>query len=173
MRRPEPRDFERFLKEEDYIVSKTDLKGRITYCNKTFIEISGYSEEELLGAPHSILRHPDMPKIVFKLLWERIQNRQEIFAFVKNLCKDGGFYWVFANVTATVDPDGNIRDYHSVRRKPSREGVKVMESIYKRLLEEERRGGMEASASMLETILESEGTDYDKFVNSLQKPKTA
>ena len=168
MRRPEPTEYERFLKDEDYIVSKTDLKGHIIYCNKIFVEISGYSEKELLGSPHSILRHPDMPKIVFKLLWERIQNKQDIFAFVKNLCKDGGFYWVFANVTATLDSQGTIRDYHSVRRKPNSAAIKIIEPIYSRLLEEEKRGGMEASMLCLQNILESNGTNYDEFVCSLQ-----
>ncbi|WP_457592624.1 PAS domain-containing protein [Hydrogenimonas sp.] len=171
MRRPEPTDRERFLKESDYIVSKTDLKGHITYCNKVFIEICGYSETELLGTPHSILRHPDMPKIVFKLLWERIRNKKDIFAFVKNLCKDGSFYWVFANVTATVDFDGTIRDYHSVRRKPRPEAVKAIEPIYAKLLEEERKGGMEASGAYLQNLLESNGTDYDEFIFSLQNAK--
>jgi len=168
VRRATPLNRERYLDEDDYIVSKTDLKGRITYCNKIFIEISGYSEEELLGAPHSILRHPDMPKIVFKLLWERIQNKKDIFAFVKNLCKDGSFYWVFANVTATVDFNGSIRDYHSVRRKPSREGIKKIEPIYSKLLEEERKGGMEASGAYLQRFLDSSGMDYDSFIFSLQ-----
>ena len=76
MQRPTPKDKKLGLNEDDFIVSKTDLKGRIIYGNKIFIKISGYAEEELLGTPHSILRHPDMPKIVFKLLWERIQTEQ-------------------------------------------------------------------------------------------------
>ena len=169
MRKPEPTTNEKFLSDGDYIVSKTDLKGRITYCNKIFINISGYSEEELLGAPHSILRHPDMPKIVFKLLWERISKKKEIFAFVKNLCKDGSFYWVFANITATIDKNGTIRDYHSVRRKPNRKAIEAIEPLYKALLEEERKGGMEASSIYLENMLKSNGTTYDEFVFALQK----
>ena len=172
LRRPEPTNHERLLKDEDYIVSKTDLKGRITYCNKIFVEISGYSESELLGQPHSIVRHPDMPKIVFKLLWDRIKRKEDIFAFVKNLCKDGGFYWVFANVTATLDSNGNIRDYHSVRRKPNRDALKTIESIYSDLLREERRGGMEASEKYLENLLQSKKSTYDNFVISLQNGET-
>ncbi len=172
MRRPEPTNHERMLKDEDYIVSKTDLKGRITYCNKIFVEISGYSESDLLGQPHSIVRHPDMPKIVFKLLWDRIKRKEDIFAFVKNLCKDGGFYWVFANVTATLDPNGNIRDYHSVRRKPNRDALKTIESIYSDLLREERRAGMEASEKYLENLLQSKKSTYDNFVISLQNGET-
>ena len=169
MRRPAPTGEERFLKEDDFIVSKTDLKGRIIYGNKMFIKISGYTESELLGAPHSILRHPDMPKIVFKLLWDRIQNKQEIFAYVKNLCKDGGFYWVLANVTATIAPDGSIRDYHSVRRKPSQKAMEVIPDLYAQLLEAERSGGMEASNQLLNDILKQKGVSYDEFVLSLQQ----
>ncbi|NPA29237.1 MAG: PAS domain-containing protein [Epsilonproteobacteria bacterium] len=169
MRRPTPTGVERFLQEDDFIVSKTDLKGRIIYGNKIFIKMSGYEESELLGAPHSILRHPDMPKIVFKLLWERIQNRQEIFAYVKNLCKDGGHYWVLANVTATTAPDGSIRDYHSVRRKPSAKALEVIPNLYSQLLNAERSGGMEASGKLLNDILSKQGVSYDEFVLGLQQ----
>ncbi|SFP10981.1 PAS domain-containing protein [Hydrogenimonas thermophila] len=169
MRRPTPINNEKVLNEDDFIVSKTDLKGRIIYGNKIFIKISGYEENELLGAPHSILRHPDMPKIVFKLLWERIQNKQEIFAYVKNLCKDGSFYWVFANVTVTTDPQGNPRDYHSVRRKPSARALDVIKPLYAQLIEEERRGGMEASGRLLNKILEEKGVSYDELILGLQQ----
>ena len=169
MRRPTPINNEVVLKEDDFIVSKTDLKGRIIYGNKIFIKMSGYTEEELLGAPHSILRHPDMPKIVFKLLWDRIQKKQEIFAYVKNLCKDGSFYWVYANVTATLDPQGNIRDYHSVRRKPKAKALEVIKPLYAQLLEEERRGGMDASGRLLENVLKEKGVTYDELILNLQQ----
>jgi len=99
---------EYFVNEEDFIVSKTDLKGRITYCNQPFLKIVGAAQEQLLHKPHNIIRHPDMPRIVFKLLWERIKAKQEIFAFVKNKSFDGGFYWVFANITASLDANGEI-----------------------------------------------------------------
>lgn len=110
---------EYFVKEEDFIVSKTDIKGRITYCNQTFLKIVGATQEQLFHKPHNIIRHPDMPRIVFKLLWEHIKAKQEIFAFVKNKSFDGGFYWVFANVTASLGANGEIIGYYSVRRKPN------------------------------------------------------
>ncbi len=169
MRRPDPTSVERSLKEDDFIVSKTDLKGRIIYGNKMFIELSGYSEEELLNKPHSILRHPDMPKAIFKLLWSRIQEGKEIFAYVKNLCKDGAYYWVFANVTVTRDVHGNTRDYHSVRRKPSQRALETIKPLYEKLLQEERSGGVEASERLLEKILNEKGVGYDEFVLSLHK----
>ncbi len=169
MLKPAVNNTEKTLHENDFIVSKTDMSGKIIYGNKYFIKISGYDESELLGKPHSILRHPDMPKVIFKLLWERIKNKQEIFAYVKNLCKDGSYYWVFANVTATTDANGNIRDFHSVRRKPSKEATKVIPSLYTTLLAEEHAKGIEASSELLKKILHDKGVSYDTFILSLQQ----
>ncbi len=87
-----------FFDRDHFIVSKTDLKGRITYVNRAFCAIAGYGEGELLGAPHSIIRHPDMPRAVFKLLWDRLAEGCEVFAQVKNLTRNGDFYRVFAHV---------------------------------------------------------------------------
>ncbi len=169
MRRPEPNNsLRRDLNPDDFIVSKTDLRGVITYCNQIFMDLAKYSEEELVGAPHNIIRHPDMPKVVFKLLWDRIQNKEEIFAYVKNLSKDGGYYWVFANITASLDINGNIIGYYSVRRKPSDEGIKVMSEVYAKMIELERSGGMEASGRYLNDILKSKGMSYDELIAELQ-----
>ncbi|QOP44991.1 PAS domain-containing protein [Sulfurimonas paralvinellae] len=168
MPKPTPTSNEKRLSDDEFIVSKTDTKGKIIYGNKIFIKISGYEESELLGAPHSILRHPDMPKAVFKLLWDRIQNNEEIFAYVKNMCKDGSYYWVLANVTVTLDKNGGVRDYHSVRRKPSPKSMEVIPGLYQKLLEEEKRSGMEGSMQLLNTILDEQGVDYDTFIFNLQ-----
>jgi len=168
MSRPTPRNNEKVLSADEFIVSKTDTKGKILYGNKIFIKISGYEEKELLGKPHSILRHPDMPKVVFKLLWDRIQNKEEIFAYVKNICKDGSFYWVHANVTVTMDENGRVIDYHSVRRKPSAKAMEVIPGLYAKLLAEEKSAGMEASMRMLEKILDEKGMSYDDFIFNLQ-----
>lgn len=169
MQKPIPRNEERFVNEDDFIVSKTDAKGHIIYGNKSFIKISGYAEKELLGAPHSILRHPDMPLIIFKLLWARILKKEEIFAYVKNLTKDGSFYWVFANVTATTDNSGIIRDFHSARRKASKQSMQVIPHLYNELLQVEKRQGIEASKKLLDERLEKEGKTYDEFVLTLQQ----
>ena len=160
---------EHFVNEEDFIVSKTDVKGRITYCNQPFLKIVGATQEQLLHKPHNIIRHPDMPRIVFKLLWERIKARQEIFAFVKNKSFDGGFYWVFANITASLDASGEIIGYYSVRRKPNPKGVKFIEGVYRRLLEAEKSGGMEASGKLLRQILADADIGYDELVHKLQR----
>ena len=169
MQRPSPTTLEKTLHQDDFIVSKTDMNGKILYGNKIFIKMSGYAETELLGQPHSILRHPDMPKIVFKLLWERIQKKKEIFAYVKNLCKDGAYYWVFANVTVTIDEKGNARDYHSVRRKPSHKALEIIPNLYNQLLSAEKSGGIDASKTLLEKILKEQGVNYDGFILSLQQ----
>ncbi|HEX7553912.1 MAG TPA: PAS domain-containing protein [Geothrix sp.] len=170
--RPQPTQHEKVLGDDDFIVSKTDLRGVITYGNQIFIGISGYSELELLGAPHSILRHPDMPRVVFKLLWDTIQDKREICAYVKNLAKDGSFYWVFANITPSFDAHGNLIGYYSVRRKPRPEAIQAINPLYRTLLEAERRAGdgqagMKASAAILQQALEQKGVSYAEFVLGL------
>lgn len=157
------------MKPGEFIVSKTDLKGIITYCNETFIEMAGYSEAELLGAPHNILRHADMPKVVFKLLWEKIQQREGIYAYVKNKTKNGDFYWVFAYVTPSFDTNGNRIGYYSVRRAPTEKAVRTIEPIYRTLLDAEQSGGINASANVLTKLLQDQGITYDAFVLGLQK----
>ncbi len=115
-----PTRTESFFDGNRYIVSKTDLKGRITYVNRVFLDISQFTEDELLGAPHSIIRHPDMPRAVFKLLWDRLAEGHEVFAYVKNMTKRGDFYWVFAHVTPSYDNAGKMIGFHSNRRVPNR-----------------------------------------------------
>ena len=155
--------------ENLFIVCKTDLKGKITYGNDLFIEISGYSEKELIGAPHSILRHADMPRAVFKLLWDRIQSGKEVFAYVKNRAKSGKFYWVHAYVTPIVDSRKNqIIGYHSVRRSPSKKGVEIVEPLYRKMLDAEKSGGIQASAALLNTTLSQLKVSYDEFVLSYE-----
>jgi len=155
--------------ENLFIVSKTDTKGKITYGNDLFIEISGYSEKELIGAPHNILRHTDMPKAVFKLLWDRIQAGSEVFAYVKNRTKSGKFYWVHAYVTPIIDSrKKEIIGYHSVRRSPNPKGIAVIEPLYQKMLSAERNGGMQASMAVLETALSQLKVSYDAFILSFE-----
>ncbi len=153
--------------ENEIIVSKTDLKGRITYGNEVFIKLSGYEERELLGKPHNIVRHPQMPKCIFKLLWERIQSGEEIFAYVVNQAKNGDHYWVFANVTPSFDNNGKIIGYYSVRRKPNNDALKTIEALYATLINAEKSGGVNTSVKYLEETLHSKGKNYDEFILSL------
>ena len=160
---------ERKLRKDDFIVSKTDTKGRITYVNRIFMDMAEYSEEELLGKPHSIIRHPDMPKAVFKLLWDRVQNKEEIFAFVVNKTKKGNDYWVYANVTPSLDERGNIVGYYSVRRKPNPKAIEIIKPLYAKMLDAERSGGMEAAGKLLQDVLDDKGVSYDELITHIQE----
>lgn len=111
------------------IVSTTDKEGIITHVNQSFIEMSGYSEEELINSPHSILRHPDMPAVAFKDLWDTVNRGEKWQGIVKNLRKDGGYYWVKATVIPNIR-NGKVVGYTSVRRKPSRTKVEECIKLY-------------------------------------------
>lgn len=160
------------MREENFIVSKTDLKGRITYANRTFMEFAGYTEEELLYKQHNIIRHPDMPRGVFKFLWDTIQGGQEFWGYVKNMTKSGAHYWVIANVTSSVDAKGNAIGYYSVRRKPKAEGVRTSAALYKIMIEAEQRAGtrdaIRASQEILQNFLAKENTSYEHFILGLE-----
>ncbi len=114
------------------IVSRTDTAGIITQCNQSFVDMSGYIEAELVGQPHSILRHPDMPAAAFRDLWDTVGAGRQWNGYVKNLRKDGGYYWVYATVVPNVR-DGRIVGYTSVRREPSREKVAAAEAQYRQM----------------------------------------
>ena len=146
------------------LVSKTDLKGNITYANQDFIDMVGFTEKELIGKPHNLIRHEEMPRVVFKLLWDTIKTGEEINAYVINRCKDGGYYWVFANVVASVDIHGKTLGYHSTRHKPKKEALQTIIPLYNQLLELEKTGGIDASLKAVENILNDKGMTYDEFI---------
>jgi PAS domain S-box-containing protein len=164
---------ERFFDKDEIIVSKTDLKGRLTYCNLVFLRIAGYTEQECLGQQHSLIRHPDMPRCIFAELWKTIQAGHEIFAYVINRCKNGDHYWVNAHVTPSRDASGNIISYHSNRRVPDRNIVEnTIIPLYKSLLAEEqrhrnRKNGLQASSEMITSLLHGKNMRYDEFVARL------
>jgi PAS domain S-box-containing protein len=168
----QPTQQERLMRDDDFIVSKADLKGRITYSNQVFAEFSGFTEAEFMGKQHNLVRHPDMPRCVFKLLWQHIESGQEIFAYVKNLCKDGSFYWVLANVTPSRDAQGKIVGYYSVRRKPNPKAVAVIAPLYKQLLQTEQNAGardaIPISLAQLNNLLQEKGVSYERFILDLQ-----
>lgn len=163
---------ERFFPESEIIVSKTDPTGRLTYVNDVFIEVGGYAEAELIGKPHSIIRHPAMPRCVFRLLWQSIQAGREIFAYVVNRAKNGDHYWVLAHVTPTFDAAGAVVGFHSNRRVPRREAVAAVTPLYQELVRTEaapadRRAGVEAGLAHLQVGLRAKEMSYDRFVLSL------
>ena len=168
MKHPEPINHKIKVDPKRYIVSKTDPRGIITYGNDYFVEIAGYSEAELIGQPHSIIRHPDMPKIVFKMMWDRINKGQNIMAVVKNLAKDGSFYWVITDFEPKIDPLTNEIISHTAFRKAAPKNVvKIMKPIYEKLLEIEKKDGTEASEKYLKEFLKEKGVSYDEFIDNL------
>ncbi len=166
MLRPEATDIENIVGPNDLIVSKSDAEGNITYVNPIFIKISGYSQGKLLEEPHSILRHPDMPKVIFKYLWENIKEGRDVVAYVKNLCKDGSFYWVLATVKVAKNPDGSFRNYMSTRRCITDSAKEIIGILYANLLALEKSEGVEASQNALNAFLSEKGVnDSDSFNN--------
>ncbi|MBV0931955.1 PAS domain-containing protein [Marinobacterium weihaiense] len=168
-----PRDNEHALQDDEFIVSKTNTQGIITYCNRTFMRISGFSEAELFGKPHNIIRHPDMPRGAFHLLWQRLKSGREFFGYVKNLCKDGSYYWVMANITPDINASGTLVGYYSVRRKPSAQAIRTITDIYQQMHAEEQRvgpqNGPQASVDLLMETCRAQGFDYDHFIMHLDQ----
>ena len=163
---------ERTFGDNDIIVSKTDLKGRITYANKVFLDVAGYNLNEVMGQPHNMIRHPDMPRCIFKLLWDTMAQKQELFAYVMNRCKNGDHYWVLAHVTPSYDTAGNLSGYHSNRRVPNRSTLEnTIIPLYAQLLLTEqthanRKDAIAASTKVLTDLLAEKGIEYDEFILS-------
>lgn len=149
------------------LVSKTDMDGRITYANDYFKKITGYDEKELIGLPHNLIRHPDMPRIIFKTLWDFIKNGQEINAYVINLTKNGDYYWVYANVTPSFDLNKKIIGYHSTRRSPDKKALETIIPLYKELCSLEGSSDMSKSEGELNRILTEKGVSYEEFIFAL------
>ncbi len=150
------------LDPKRYIVSETDAKGKITYCNDYFIEVCGYTKDELIGKPHNIVRHPDMPKVVFKLLWETIKQGKNINAVVKNKAKDGRYYWIFTEFEIRRDTDTQeIIGYHAARKSISKHVIDVIAQLYSELLEIEKTDGIDASEKYLIAFLKDKGEDIE------------
>lgn len=153
------------LDSKKYIVSKTDTKGILEYGNDYFTEISGYTNAELLGQPHNIIRHPDMPQIIFKLLWDRIEDGKSMYAVVKNLVKDGRYYWVITETEPNLDALTNKPEsYIAYRKAASDKVIKEMEPLYQKLLEIEKVSGMDGSQKYLTGFLNEKGMNYDKYI---------
>ncbi len=169
MQKPTPVNKEIALDPKRYIVSETDEKGKITFANDYFIEVSGYSLDELMGKPHSIVRHPDMPKVVFKLLWETISQGKNINAVVKNLAKDGRYYWIFTEFETRKDTDtGEIIGYHAARKSISKHVLEIIADLYAELLEIEKTDSVEASEKYLVSFLKEKGDDIE-FANIMEE----
>jgi len=170
--RPLPIDEEIKLNSKKIIVSKTDKNGKILYVNDYFCKVAGYEANEVIGASHNILRHPDMPKAVFYLMWRTIQSGGNITAVIKNISKSGKYYWVTTDFENHRDMRGEIDSYIAFRRPASRKVVDAVEELYSSLLDIEKRHGMEASLVYLQGYLDERHTNYNEFINNIVKPKS-
>jgi len=169
--RPAPTGKQIKIDPKRYIVSKTDVTGRIMYGNEYFTEISGYSEQQLVGTPHNILRHPDMPKAIFHLMWKRLKSGENIMAVVKNLAKNGDHYWVTTDFDIKRNRNGQVRHYIAFRQAAPKHVISVVEPLYEKLLKIEKEEGMYASIDYLNTYLEEQNLDYDQFIEKVARPK--
>ncbi|MBP3206825.1 MAG: PAS domain-containing protein [Campylobacter sp.] len=168
MQRPTPKDVEIKINPTKYIVSRTDPQGVILFANHYFCEICGYSHDELVGQPHNIIRHPDMPKIVFKLMWDTINQGKDFCGIVKNLAKDGRYYWVMTQFMPKIDEmSGKIISHTAYRKAPPRKAIEEVEPLYEKLLAAEEAGGMEESEAVLKDFLHQRGESYNDFIDEI------
>lgn len=166
--KPTPSDRELDWDKSKIILSKTDAKGTILYANEAFIDISGYDEYELIGQPHNVIRHPDMPKVIFKVLWDTIKKGENIHAIVKNLSKSGRYYWVITDFKTLRDENDEIVSYFGTRKSiPTEIITKFIAPLYNKLLHIEEVSGMEAAEEFLIGFLEERNKTYTEYVDYL------
>lgn len=166
-----PTQNEHVLSESKILVSKTDPKGLITYCNSVFIEMSGFAESELISQQHNILRHPEMPRVIFDLLWQTLQSTREFNGYIKNMTKTGDYYWGFANVTPSFSTKNELLGYYSVHRKPDPEKLDYIKKLYIELFDiEQQSSAKDAIANSkfrMDSILNAKEMGYDEFILSI------
>jgi PAS domain S-box-containing protein len=167
-----PTGEERTFSADELIVSKTDPRGVITYANDVFLRVSGYAMADVVGQPHNLIRHPDMPRALFQLLWETLATGRELFAYIDNLAADGVHYWVLAHVTPSYGPGGAVIGYHSNRRKPSPRAVEHIRPLYDRLLAEERKhpnakAAVAASSALMAELVAEQAGSYEDLIWSV------
>lgn len=166
--RPTPSEREVDWNKTKVLLSKTDTKGTILYANEAFIDVSGYDEFELIGQPHNVIRHPDMPKVIFKFLWDSIKSGENIHAIIKNMSKTGRYYWVITDFKIIADEDGEIVGYFGTRKSvPEAIIVKFIEPLYKKLIHIEEVSGIGASEDYLVGFLEERKKTYMEYVDHL------
>ena len=169
--RPIVIDEEIVFSKKKFIVSKTDLKGNILFINKNFCEVSGYSEDELIGANHNAVRHPDMPRSIFYLVWSALLAGKEVSGVVKNLSKSGKYYWVIADFSPKKDASGRVTSLTAFRRAAPNKVIEEIDELYSTMRKIEKKHGMEGALSYLEAFLEEHQMTYDQFLGELIKPK--
>jgi len=154
---------------QEVIVSRTDLKGDIIYANQTFVKINGFKGSSFIHKPHNIIRHPDMPKTIFKIIWSIIEQGLPIQAIIKNKTNDNHYYWTVINWKVQKDRDNNIISYVAYGKQAPDHAIKVIEPLYKMMLEIEKEHNMEASLEYLHAYLDEENVTYREFMERLTK----
>ena len=167
--KPLPVDKEIKISSKNFLVSKTDEKGTILYVNDTFCDVTGYDEVEVIGKAHNILRHPDMPAIIFYLMWEQIKSDKNIRALIKNLAKSGKYYWVSTDFE--IHKENNTRTYIAFRRAAPKKAINAIEPLYEHLLKIEKSHGVQASLVYLQGYLNERHLTFDEYMDSLLKPQ--
>ncbi|MCK9285288.1 MAG: PAS domain-containing protein [Rhodocyclaceae bacterium] len=165
-----PTAIERVMKPDEYIISTTDTGGRITSVNDVFVDYSGYAQKELLRSQHNIVRHPDTPRSIFWLAWETLKEGGDFYGYLKNMSKDGGYYWVFAHIQPEYG-GGEIVGYRSVRRVPRREALGTIAALYRDVRAAERtvpaKQAIPAGLAVLSQFLAQRGQSYEQMVARL------
>ncbi len=168
LNKPVPSDRELDWDKSKIILSKTDAKGTILYANEAFIDISGYDEYELIGQPHNVIRHPDMPKVIFKMLWETIKKGENMHAIVKNMSKSGRYYWVITDFKTVFNDAGEVVSYFGTRKSiPTEVITKFINPLYSKLLHIEEVSGVPAAEEYLKGFLEERNKTYTEYVDHL------
>ena len=170
--RPILLDEEISFSKKKFIVSKTDVAGNILFVNQNFCDITGYGQEELMGQPHSVLRHPDMPQAIFYMIWKSLLAGMEVSAIVKNVAKSGKYYWVIADFSMQRDKYGKLESFTSFKRTAPIHVSETVEVLYDEMILSERKGGMEASLLFLETFLEDKKMSYSEYLEDLVEEKS-
>lgn len=159
------------ITQKDMIVSSTDRKGTIIYANDVFCDIAGYTRDEVIGQPHNMIRHPDMPRAVFKLLWDRVLSGKIIYAFVKNKAKNGDYYWVKAYVKPIMK-NGEVVKITSYRKPLNEYAKNFIKQLYSKLVDYERSHSVDESVKFLQSYLDERGLTYDQFIDRLSLGKS-
>ena len=165
--RPSPINEEILIADEAVLISVTNPKGVITEVNKVFKQTAGYSEEELIGAPHNLIRHPDVPRVMFKIVWEHIKERENVMALVKNLAKDGRYYWILTDFVTEVNADREILNYTAYRRPICKDVQNAITPLYTALSAIEAVSGIAASEKFLNEFLENKEMSYDELIEDI------
>jgi len=169
--RPIILDEEVVIPKKSFLVSKTDIQGKVIYVNKSFCEVTGYSEDEIVGEPHDVVRHPDTPRAIFYLLWESLLSGNDSTVVFKNLAKSGKYYWVISNLSNITSKQNKV-ELTSFSYAASAYVTDIMEELYDEMILAEKKNGIEGSLLLLEIFLAEKEMNYQEFIEELIKPRS-